>query len=231
MSRRAAPSPASTGIIAVGNLKGGVGKSTLAVNLACWFATHPTAPPRKVPVALVDADAQGTALEWADEGHLPVDLIEAPLDERTDPAAWHQLISQVRQRSGLVVIDLPPHWGPALTLALAIADLLIIPVTPSGADLRATQQALERLRTCRRDRDGAPFAMLIPSKVDRRTGAGREIADVLIDLGEPVGPTIAQRSAHVDAFTTGRWIGDWAPRSAAAREITALGDRVREALI
>lgn len=217
------------GIVAVGNLKGGVGKSTLAVNLACWFGTR-QAEDRGHPVVLVDADAQGTALEWAASGRLPVDLIEAPLDEHTDHGAWHRLVSGARARAGLVVIDLPPHWGPALTLALAIADLLVMPVTPSGADLRATQQALERLQASRTQRSGAPPAVLIPSKVDRRTAAGREIADVLAELGEPVGPPVAQRSAHVDAFTTGRWIGDWAPRSAAAAEIGALARHIREVL-
>lgn len=221
--------PSPVGIVAVGNLKGGVGKSTLAVNLACWFGMK-GASARRHPVVLVDADAQGTALEWAASGLLPVDLIEAPLDEHTDHGAWHRLVSDARDQAGLVVIDLPPHWGPALTLALAIADLLVMPVTPSGADLRATQQALERLRSSREQRDGAPAAMLIPSKIDRRTAAGREIADVLAELGEPVGPSVAQRSAHVDAFTTGRWIGDWAPRSTAAAEIGALARHVREVL-
>ena len=49
-------------VVAVANLKGGVGKSTLAVNIA--GAMH---SPRK-PVVLVDADPQGTALAWAETG-------------------------------------------------------------------------------------------------------------------------------------------------------------------
>lgn len=56
-------------IIALANLKGGVGKSTLAVNIAGAFA------PR---VALVDADPQATATAWAEDGNLPFPVIEAP---------------------------------------------------------------------------------------------------------------------------------------------------------
>ncbi len=52
-------------IIAVGNLKGGVGKSTLAVNLACQLAGS-------LRVHLVDADAQATAAEWLAGGSLPI---------------------------------------------------------------------------------------------------------------------------------------------------------------
>ncbi len=62
----------------------------------------------------------------------------------------------------------------------------------------------------------------MPSKVDRRTAAGAEIEAVLHDYGEPVGPIVSQRIAHVDAFTGGQWIGGYAKGSAAHAEIKAL---------
>jgi chromosome partitioning protein len=49
-------------IIAVGNLKGGTGKSTIAVNLACRMAEMGRS------VALIDADPQGTAAAWLRDG-------------------------------------------------------------------------------------------------------------------------------------------------------------------
>ncbi|KZD08176.1 ParA family protein [Oceanibaculum pacificum] len=212
------------GIIAVGNLKGGVGKSTIAVNLACALAS------RSVRPVLVDADAQGTAVEWAAGGGLPIDVIHLPIDEKTEKKAWRKAVKKHQEAAGLVIVDLPPHWGPALTAALDVTDLLLIPVTPSGADLRATMQALERLAETRAKREGAPPALLVPSRVDRRTAAGREIEAVLADMGEPVGPAIVQRSAHIDAFTTGKWVGDWARRSAARADIEALAARVKRSL-
>ncbi len=61
-------------IIAVTTLKGGVGKSTVAVNLACALAR-----PRRT-VAVVDADAQATASEWGVAGRLPVAVYALPLE-------------------------------------------------------------------------------------------------------------------------------------------------------
>ena len=91
--------------------------------------------------------------------------------------------------------------------------------------------ALELLAEARKARKGTkPAALLVPSRVDRRTAAGREIEAVLSDFGEPVAPAVAQRTAHVDAFSAGQWVGDYAPRSAAHTEIEALAALLKRIL-
>jgi len=172
-------------------------------------------------VFLVDADAQATAAEWMAGGFLPVKGEALPLDDERKAAAW---IKRVRAADAdLVLIDLPPHTGAATAAALIVADLFLVPVAPSGLDLRAAAKALDLLREARQARgQGQPRALLVPSRVDRRTGAGREIEAALHEMGEPVGPAIGHRSAFVDSATARDWIGAFAPRSVGHQEVQAL---------
>lgn len=207
-------------IIAVGNLKGGVGKSTLALNLACELA----APSRRV--ALVDADEQGTVSSWAPAGALPVTVYPLPLDNERQAVDWMRRIKSTD--ADIVVIDLPPHTGAATTAALFLADLFLVPTTPSLVDLRATAKVLNLLAEARAERgEKKPECLLIPSKVDRRTSVGREIEAALHELGDRVAPAVGLRSAFVDSAGVGSWVGAFAPGSIADTEIKAVAAVVR----
>lgn len=203
-------------VIAIANLKGGVGKTTLAVNLA--GALHS----KRRGVVLIDADPQGTATAWGRGDGLPFQVRRLPLD--SDARAW--LAALAAESADVLVIDLPPMLGTATAAALAVADLAILPVTPSGADIEATGRALLLVANAQRERGGLPVAVLVPSKVDRRTAAGVEIEAALSGFGVPVGPIIAQRVALSEAFTAGQWVGDYAPGSPSHIEFKTLGAKV-----
>ena len=210
-------------IVAFTNLKGGVGKTTLAVNISCALAAYGS-------VVLVDADAQATATAWAAAGKLPITVEQLPLvgDGGRAIELWINRVVSLRTGAAYVALDLPPNLGSATTAALTVADLAVVPVPPSGMDLVATARALDLIRQARKvRRSDRPACLMVPSRVDRRTGAGREIEAVLSDFREPVAPAIVQRSAHVDAFGAGQWLGDYAPRSAAHIEVLALAALVK----
>ena len=206
-------------IIAVVNLKGGVGKSTIAVNLACELAGHQS-------VVVVDADSQGTATDWARRGDLPARVETLPLDADSQVGPWVEKVLTLQ--ADHVVIDCPPHIGPATLAAVGIADMVLIPVTPSGADLVATDSALAVVHDAQAARkDSGPLCLLVPSKVDPRTASGRELAAALEKFDETVAPEIGQRAALVDAFSVGAWIGQYAPRNKANEQFRDLAIAVK----
>jgi chromosome partitioning protein len=212
-------------LIAVGNLKGGTGKSTIAVNLACALGAADRT------VALIDADPQGTATDWLAGGGLPVLLEPLPLGSQRDAQRWVARVLALKAGVDYLVVDLQPQVGSGIASALLLADVLLVPVSPSGVDLRATGRALDLLRRARAvRRSGKPAAMLVPSRVDRRTVIGQHAHSTLARFGLQVGPQICQRSAHAGAFAAGTWVGTSAPGSPAHREIRVLKDRVEELL-
>ena len=210
-------------VIAVLNLKGGCGKSTIAINLACELATSSES------VLLLDNDSQGTASHWLSHGRLPVQGEFMPLENDEDGERLVHAVAARNER--YVVLDAPAHVGAAALAAGKIADLVLVPVTASGVDLVATRAVVDVIRQARTQRrGGAPKCLIVPSKIDRRTDAGRRIDEQVRQFGETVGPSVHQRTAFVDAFGAGQWIGDFAPQSAAHYDITALAMAVKRSL-
>src|SRR5690348_16596800 len=142
-------------VIALVNLKGGCGKSTIAVNLACELASGGDA------VLLLDNDAQGTATHWMRHGHLPIRGEFLPLENDEDGERMARAVAAKSER--FIVLDAPAHVGAATQAAGRIADLVLIPVTASGVDLLATEAAVELLRQARTARrTGAPQCLIVP---------------------------------------------------------------------
>jgi chromosome partitioning protein len=210
-------------VIALLNLKGGCGKSTIAINLACELAGNGD------PVLLLDNDSQGTASQWLSSGRLPVQGSFMPLENDEDGERLIRTVASRKER--YIVLDAPAHVGAAALAAGRIADLVLVPVTASGVDLAATQAVVDLIRRARTmRRSDSPKCLIVPSKIDRRTDAGRRIDEHARSFGETVGPAIHQRTAFVEAFGAGQWIGDYAPQSAAHYDIASLAIAVKRTL-
>lgn len=207
-----------TCVIAVAQRKGGVGKTTLAINVAHELERHTR------NVGLVDADSQGSACEWARPGNLSFPVYE--LDAETRPVG--EWVSMVRKLPhSILVIDSAPN-DRVLGAVLAIADVAVLPCTPSGLDIEATERTLEIARRVRASRRDTLRVLLVPNRVDRRTLEGQQLIEELTSLGEEVGPSIGSRSAFVRAFTLGQSVGDFARNSPADIEIRSLTKHIMQ---
>jgi chromosome partitioning protein len=202
--------------ITVTQRKGGVGKTTIAICIAAELAR------RGHDVALVDSDPQRSASQWAEPGNLEFPVYEMAL-EQIPVSAWAQEVRRIQ--AGLVVIDTAPN-AREMGASIALANLVLVPCTPSGLDLDATLQTLAIIDAAREHRREQIKVILVPNRLDRRTLEGRQLIEELSEFGELVAPPIASRAAFVRCFTSGQSVASFVPGDAADQEIQQLADAV-----
>ena len=206
-------------IVALLNQKGGVGKTTIALHLAGVWARG------GARVTLVDADPQGSALDWAAqrarEG-LPrlFGVLGLPRD------TLHHEAPEIARSADYVVIDGPPRVAALMRSALLAADLVLIPVQPSPFDGWASAELLSLLGEARIFRPNL-VARFVLNRVLRRTVIAQDTANSLADHDPPLlASRIGQRIAFADAARTGKLVCDDAPTGDAARDIARLAEEI-----
>jgi len=114
-------------IILIGGRKGGSGKSTITVNLAALLARNGK------DVIIVDADVQVTSSEWEAERRELKDKPEINCVQKRGKI--HQALKDLAKRYDYVLVDPAGKDSDELRSAMAVADILVIPVRPSQFDL------------------------------------------------------------------------------------------------
>lgn len=206
-------------IVALLNQKGGVGKTTLALHLAgAWAADQHS-------VLLVDADPQGSALDWAEqrarEGH-PHRFGVIGLPRET----LHRELDGLARGVTHVVIDGPPRVTGIARSALVAADAVIVPVQPSPLDGWASAEMLRLIEEARIFRPSlvSRFAL---NRCAPRTHMLRATLAALVDAEpRPLEARIGQRVIFAEAIEGGRLVDEIDRDGIAATEIRALAGEI-----
>ena len=159
-------------VVAVANPKGGVGKSTLATNIAGYYASRGHA------VVLGDVDRQQSARLWLQQrpaAARPIGAWDVEPD-RFDKPPKHATHAVLDTPAGL--------HGWRLKDMLKLADRIIVPLQPSVFDIFATRQFLDELAAHRRGA-GVPIG-IVGMRVDARTIAADKLHAFVDSLGLPV---------------------------------------------
>lgn len=203
-------------ILAVLNQKGGVGKTTLAVHLAAAWAIKGRS------VLLVDADPQGSALDWAAtrQSRPLFPVVGLPKN------SLHKELPAHASKYEHIIIDGPPRVNEIARAAIMASNLVLIPVQPSPYDVWAAKEIVDLLQEASVFTEQQIHRFVINRKIVN-TAIGRDVIEALSGYPIPVlKSAIAQRVAFAESAGQGRTVLETDPTGFAAREVLALAEEI-----
>ena len=177
--------------IMVLNAKGGCGKSTLATNIASYFATE------GANVALADYDPQRSSLDWLERRPDNRPVIHAV-------AAYESGLRRAPRNADIVVIDAPARsHGKELESLIKHAETIVVPVLPSTIDIQATATFLKELQSVGKvERKQAKIAA-VANRVRENTLIWDELDEYLTRARVPYVASLREAQNYVRAYTRG----------------------------
>jgi chromosome partitioning protein len=201
----------SAKIITIAQHKGGAGKTTLATQLAAALMAD------DVKILMIDVDPQGSTTEWY--------KIRSETLGRKNRMKHHQSqgwrlmkeLPEFRKYFDYIFIDTPPHAESESSIAVRMADLVVVPIQPSPLDIWACKPTLELILA-----EKKPL-MLVLNRVPAKSRLNETIQKNLEAMNIYVSPqTLGNRVAFASSMMVGLGVTEYEPRGQAAEEILSL---------
>lgn len=201
-------------VIAILNPKGGSGKTTLVTNLARAFQHE------QATVLVVDTDRQGTVRDWRAVAN---DEFNMPTVVGMDRPIIHKEIPSIEHAFDYILIDGVGTLQDMLVSSIKAADLILIPVQPSGADIWAADELVDMIKARQELTNGRPKAAFVISRQKKNTILAGAIQAALASKGIGVLPSrTSDLVAYPTALSKGSTVLDYEPDGNAAQEIKGI---------
>jgi len=149
--------------IAFINEKGGVGKTTLSINLAACLKL------RGYKVLLVDSDPQASLRCWNEQNNKDCDLLAL------DKPSMFSTLNNVSDKFDFIIIDAPPSISEITGNIVKYIDMAIIPIQPSPTDFWAVERIVEIIKMRQSITDGVPKAFFVVTRLKQKTIVSDEV--------------------------------------------------------
>jgi len=165
-------------VIAAANSKGGAGKSTLIMVLACALAEHGAS------VTVIDADPQRTIGGWSDAA----DDLPVKVRYDVDEDSIRKVIEEEARKAQFVLVDIQGRASRLMSRVLMACDLALIPLSPSECDADPAARTVELIMECGADsRREIPFRIVFNrTNPSIATTSEREIIADIREAGFPL---------------------------------------------
>jgi chromosome partitioning protein len=173
------------------NAKGGCGKSTLATNIASYFASEGAA------VALADYDPQRSSIDWLERRPENAPAIAAV-------AGYEDGMRRAPRNADIVVIDAPARThNKELTDLVRHAETIVVPVLPSTIDMQASDRFIKELKSVGKIENKGAKIGVVANRVREYTLIFEELDEYLTAARVPYIAALREAQNYVRAYTRG----------------------------